>query len=254
MLGATGALAAPRRPMPPRHAMRPALLLALTAFAAATATAQSIVPQPPYNVVSLEASATADVPADTLTVTLFTEEQGPDPGQLAAKVNARLDEALAKAKTQPLIEARSGNYQTNAIYDRANQITGWRIRADVILESRDFKAVGALAGSLQPLLKLSSMTFSLSRAARESTEAKLTTEALAKFQEKARAVAKALGFPGYALGQIAVRSEGPVHGPVPMRAAMAVGDGIAGGPVPIEGGKSSVSVFVSGSVVLGSGK
>ena len=89
---------------------------------------------------ALEAGATADVPADTLTVTLFTEEQGPDPGQLAAKVNARLDEALAKAKTQPLIEARSGNYRTNAIYDRANQITGWRIRADVILREPRFQS------------------------------------------------------------------------------------------------------------------
>ena len=225
------------------------------ALVATTAMAQVIVQQPLYNVVSLEASATADVPADTLTVTLFTEEQGPDPGQLAAKVNARLDEALAKARAQPLIQARSGNYQTNAVYDRANQITGWRIRADVILESRDFKAVGALAGSLQPLLKLSSMTFSLSRTARESAEAMLTSEALARFQEKARAVAKALGFPGYVLGQIAVRSEGPMQVPVQMRvAAMAVGEGVAGGPVPIEGGKSAVTVFVSGSVVLGSGK
>ena len=40
--------------------------------------------------------ATADVPTDTLTVTLFVEEQGPDPGQLAARVNARLDDALGR--------------------------------------------------------------------------------------------------------------------------------------------------------------
>jgi predicted secreted protein len=234
--------------------MRPHLLT-LLALVATSAVAQMPQQLPLYNVVSLEASATADVPADTLTVTLFTEEQGPDPGQLAARVNARLDEALAKAKGQPMIQARSGNYQTNALYDRANQITGWRIRADVVLESRDFKAVGAFAGSLQPLLKLSSMTFSLSRTARESAEAMLTTEALARFQEKARAVAKALGFPGYVLGQIAVRSEGPIHAPLQMRmAALAAGDGVAGGPVPVEGGKSAVTVFVSGSVVLGSGK
>ena len=211
--------------------------------------------QPLYNVVTLEASATADVPADTLTATLFTEEQGPDPGQLAARVNARLDEALAKAKAQPSIQARSGNYQTNAVYDRANQITGWRIRADLILESRDFKGVGALAGALQPLLKLSSMSFSLSRATRETAEAMLTTEALARFQEKARAVAKALGFPGYVLGQIVVRSDGPVHAPVQFRAAaMGIADSAVGAPVPVEGGKNAVTVFVSGSVVLGAGK
>jgi hypothetical protein len=37
--------------------------------------------QPFFNVITLETSATADVPTDTLTVTLFTEEQGPIPGR-----------------------------------------------------------------------------------------------------------------------------------------------------------------------------
>ena len=213
--------------------------------------------QPPfYNVVTLETSATAEVTSDTLTVALFTEEQGPDPGQLASKVNARIEEALAKAKAEPKVEARSGNYQTTAVYDRANQITGWRIRAEITLESRDFKAIGALSGTLQPLLKLSSMTFSLSRRARETAETTLTNEALARFQEKSRAIAKTLGFPGYALGQIAVRTEGPMlHTPMFRTAAAGMADALPPpGPVPVEPGKSAVTVVVSGSVVLGPAK
>lgn len=214
-------------------------------------------PQPPFfNVVTLDASATADVAVDTLTMTLFTEDQGPDPGQVAARVNAKLDEALTKAKAQPKVEARSGNYQTNAIYDRANQITGWRTRAEIIVESRDFAAVGALAGAMQPAMKLSAMAFSLSRAAREAAEATLLTEALGRYQAKARSIAKALGFPGYVLGQVNVRSEWPVHQPVPFRSmALAAGaDGASPAPVPVEGGKNAVTVIVSGSVVLGPGK
>ena len=78
---------------------------------------------------------------------------------------------MAKAKSESGVEARSGNYQTNPLYDRANQITGWRIRAELTLESRDFKAAGALASRLQPAMKLSAMAFSLSRAAREKAEA-----------------------------------------------------------------------------------
>jgi predicted secreted protein len=227
---------------------------ALLAFSALGAAAQT--PQPPFlNVVTLEASATAEVPTDTLTVTLFVEEQGPDPGALATRVNARLEEALAKAKNQPRVEARSGNYQTNPVYDRANQITGWRTRADVILEGRDFKAVGALAGQLQPAMKLSSMTFSLSRAAREAAEASLLAEALAKFQDKARAVAKGLGFPGYGLGQITVRSEQPPpHPPIAYRTMAVAESAAAPGPVPAEGGKNAVTVVVSGSIVLGAAK
>ena len=235
--------------------MRATLLIPVLALTAATALAQAT-QQPFFNVITLDASATADVPTDTLTVTLFVEEQGPDPGQLATRVNARLDESLARARKEPKVEARSGNYQTNPTYDRANQITGWRIRADVVLESRDFKAVAALAGALQPALKLWSMTFSLSHGAREVAEATLLTEALGKFQEKARAIAKGLGFPGYVLGQIAVRSDGPVHAPVAYRgvAMSAMADAAPSPPVPVEGGKNAVTVNVSGSVVLGPGK
>jgi predicted secreted protein len=235
--------------------MRRTLMFTFLALAAATTQAQA--PQQPFfNVITLEASATADVPTDTLTVTLFVEEQGPDPGQLATRVNARLDEALARAKKEPKIDARSGNYQTNPTYDRANQITGWRIRADIVLEGRDFKSVAALAGALQPALKLWSMTFSLSRGAREAAEAALLTEAIGKFQERARAVAKGFGFPGYMLGQIVVRSDGPVHAPVAFRgAAMSMmADAAPPAPVPVEGGKNAVTVTVSGSVVLGPAK
>jgi predicted secreted protein len=241
---------------PHRNIMRTLLLPLFLALAAVPAASAQPSQQPFFNVVTIEASATADVPTDALTVTLFVEEQGPDPAALATRVYARLEEALARAKKEPKVEAHSGDYQTTPVYDRANQITGWRIRADVVLESRDFKAAAALAGALQPALKLGSMTFSLSRQARETAEAALLTEALGKFQEKARAVAKGLGFPGYQLGQIVVRNEGSVPPPVRFRAmAMsASADGGQAAPVPAEGGKNAVTVVVSGSVVLGPGK
>jgi predicted secreted protein len=212
-------------------------------------------PQPFFNVVTLDASATTEVTVDTLTVTLFTEEQGPDPAALAARANTRLEQALATAKSEPAVEARSGSYQTTPVYDRASQIAGWQLRAELVLESRDFKTVSALAGKLQPAMKLGGMTFSLSRAAREKAESALLADALRKFQARADAIAKTLGFPGYSLGQISVRSEGsPIH-PVAFR-AMAVAQVADGGgpPPPMEGGKNAVTVVVSGSVVLGPAK
>jgi predicted secreted protein len=141
------------------------------------------------------------------------------------------------------------------VYDRASQITGWRVRAELVLEGRDFKTVSALAGKLQPTMKIAGMAFSLSRPARERAEAALLAEALRKFQARAEAIAKTVGFPGYTLGQITVRSEGPMVQPVAFR-AMAVAQMADGGgpPPPMEGGKNSVSVIVSGSVVLGPAK
>jgi predicted secreted protein len=234
--------------------MRPFLPLLAIALVPFAALAQ-LAPQPPFqNVVTLDASATTEVPADMLTVTLFTEEQGPDPAELAAHANTRLEQALARAKAEPGIEAHSGSYQTTPNYDRAGQIAGWRLRAEIVLESRDFKAASALAGKLQPAMKLASMSFSLSRAARETAESALLTEALRNYQARAETIAKTLGFPGYTLGQIAVRTEGPVIRPVmygAMQAKMADG---GAPPPPMEGGKNTVTVVVSGSVILGVSK
>ena len=104
-------------------------------------------------------------------------------------------------------------------------------------------------------MKLAGMAFSLSRAAREKAEASLLSEALRKFQTKAEAIAKTLGFPGYTLGQIAVRSEGPIVTPIAYRtmAVAQMADG-SGPPPPMEGGKNAVTVVVSGSVILGPAK
>ena len=88
--------------------MRTLFLSLLLAAAAVPAASAQPSQQPFFNVVTIEASATADVPTDTLTVTLFVEEQGPDPAVLATRVNSRLEEALARAKKEPKVETRSG--------------------------------------------------------------------------------------------------------------------------------------------------
>ena len=82
------------------------LLFTLALVAAATACAQTS-QQPFFNVITLETSATADVPTDTLTVTLFTEEQGPDPGALATRVNARTPIRPRRRHSSPRFAAPS---------------------------------------------------------------------------------------------------------------------------------------------------
>jgi len=234
--------------------MRVRSLFAAALCVSVAAVAQPRSEQPFFNVVTLDASATMEVPTDTLTIALFSEEQGPDPAELASRINARLEQALATAKATPGVAARSGQYQTFPVYDRASQITGWRVRAEMVLESGDFKAAGTLAGRLQPALKLGSMVFSLSRAAREKAEASLVTEALTRYQAKAQVIAKTLGFPGYVLGQINVHTEGPMMPPQPYPRMAAMAADASAGPVPTEGGKNAVTVSVSGSVVLGPGR
>ncbi len=77
-------------------------------------------------------------------------------------------------------------------------------------------------------MKISAMMFSLSRPAREKAEAALLTEALGRYQDRAKVVAKALGFPGFTLGQITITSDRPPMVPVAYRRHCNGGDGRRG--------------------------
>ena len=182
-------------------------------------------------------------------MTLFTEEQGPDPAELAARANTRLEQALARAKAEPGVEARSGSYQTTPSYDRAGRSPAGacarKSRREPRLQDGERARRPAAAGAEARR----DVVLAVARGARKA-EASLLTEAL-RYQARAEVIAKTLGFPGYTLGQIAVRTEGPVIRPVAYRAmAVAMADGGAP-PPPIEGGKNDVTVVVSGSVILG---
>jgi predicted secreted protein len=215
--------------------MRRFLFLWVFCLIPAFASAQQAT-QPPLNLINFETSATAEIPTDTLTMILAAEEHGLEPSELATKVNAKLEQALSQAKAQRGVRARSGNYQTTPIHDRGGQLTGWRVQGEIILESREFKTLGALAGKLQPMMKLTAMNFSLSRATREEAEARLLNEALTKFQTKAKQIAGTLGFPGFTLGQVHVRSDSPIRPPVPMR--MQAMEAAAVGPFPPKAGRT----------------
>jgi len=206
---------------------------------------------PPMNQVTLTASAVTEVPSDTVTAVLYTEEQGPDPADLANHVTAALQDAFAKVKGDRRIDAKSGGYQTYPVYGQQGQVTGWRMRADIVLESKDFGAMGARVTELQRTLKLAQMTFSLSPGAREKAESDLTTQALARFRARASGVASALGFPGYQLGQLTIQNEGGVM-PGPYRAnAIVAQRAEVAAPVPVEAGRTPLTITVSGSIVLG---
>ncbi|HVO87475.1 MAG TPA: SIMPL domain-containing protein [Casimicrobiaceae bacterium] len=226
-----------------RHVSAILLLLAWPAIAAAQWG------PPPMNQVTLSANAMSEVPSDTVTAVLFVEEQGTDPAEVANRVTAKLQDGFAKAKADPKVEAKSGGYQTYPVYSQQNQITGWRTRAELIVESKDFKAMGVRIEELQRTLKLAQMSFSLSHEARDRVEAQLTTEALARFRDKAKVVATAMGFGGFDLGQISIQNDGGAP-PVPIRSGLMLAQRAEAAPVPVEGGKTTVTVTVSGSVVL----
>ena len=145
---------------------------------------------------------------------------------------------------------QTGNFSMGPRYNREGRINGWQGSAELILEGTDTARVAQLAGRLSQM-NVSNVSYGLSRTLRERHEAEVTREAIQRFRARAGDVAKAFGFGGYTLGEVSVRSgeAGPV--PMPrMAMAMAKAADAESAPLPVEAGKGSITVSVTGNVLL----
>ena len=226
------------------------LLAPLALVLPAWAAAQGLYP-PPANVLSLSASASAEVTRDLLGVTMSTTRDGSDATAVQAQLKQALDAALAEARKAARpgqLEVRTGAFHLMPRYAPKGGINGWQGTAELVLEGRDIPAISQLAGRL-PTMTVARVGFSLSREAREQVEAEVAGQAIARYRAQADSYAKQFGFGGWSLREVQVNTQGDFGGPVPMMARAAAAPPMAGdAPLPVEAGKAPVTVSVHGSV------
>ncbi len=204
-------------------------------------------PAPRYNTVELQAEAQRELANDTLTANLYVELNDADPAALAAAVNKATNAALRTAKDYPGVRVRSGNNQTYPVYAKGNVLQGWRARAEIRLESRDFEAASRLIGKLQAEMQLGNTAFSVSPEARRQAENELIAEAIAAFKRRADIVRGALGGHGYKIQRLGVNA-GYSAPPPRFALARAMAAAPEAAAPNFEGGVSMVTVSVSGSI------
>jgi predicted secreted protein len=236
--------------------LRPAVL-PLVLSVAALAAAPSVRAQPavavmaqPQNVVSLDASASVEVTKDQLAITLATTKEGADASAVQNSLKQALDAALAEARksAQPgQMDVRTGNFSLYPRYSQQGRITGWQGTAELVLEGKDLPRIAQTAGRLNTVT-IAHIVQSLSREARERHAGAATAQAIANYKAKAQNYAKEFGFAGYVLREVNVSTSEPGGHPQPMM-RMAKG-AMEDASVPVEAGKETVVVTVSGSVVL----
>lgn len=231
-----------------------ALLLSLALAApAAPALAQGVVLPQPQNVLQLQATGTVEVQQDLLTINLTTTREGPDAAQVQAQLKTALDAALAEARKTAQagqMDVRTGNFALYPRHNRDGKMSGWTGTAELILEGRDFPRITQAAGRIQTMT-LGGVGFGLSREARAKVETEAQTLAIERFKAKAGELAKGFGFGGYTLREVAVNANDQGFQPRPRMQAMEAKVGMAAdASVPVEAGKTSVVVTVSGSVQL----
>jgi predicted secreted protein len=230
-------------------------LITAAAFACATGAvqAQATLTPAPQNVVMLESSGTVEVQQDVLVLTLGTAKEGKDAATVQTQLRQALDTALAEVRktAEPkLMDVRTGNFSLSPRYGQNQQITGWQGRAELVLEGRDFPRITG-AAARATTLTISRVAFDLSREQRESVEGEAQQQAIARFKEQAGRLSTNFGFGGYSLREVAVHSSQSGPGLQPRMMAMeARGASMPDAPIPVEAGKASVTVTVTGSVQM----
>lgn len=229
-----------------------ALALCVAATAALAQTPGAGLPAPVLNEVQLSASGTVEVAQDLLTISMNTTREGADAATVQAQLKIALDTALAEARKAALpgqMDVRTGPFNLGPRYGRDGKISGWRGAAELVLEGRDFVRISTTAGQIQTLT-VGAVGFGLSRDQRERVEGEAQALAIGRFKAKATDIARGFGFEGYALKAVTVSASDTGLVPRPRMMALEARAAVADAPVPVEAGKSSVVVTVSGAVQL----
>ncbi len=204
----------------------------------------------PHNVLQLSASATVEVPQDQLTMTLSVTREGADAAAVQQQLKSVLEPALAEARRMAeagALEVRSGNFAVFPRHGRDGRIQAWQGTAELLLEGRDIARVAQAAGRV-PGMAVAGMAFSLSRAQQQQAQSQAQQQAVEAFRTRAAALSRDFGFSGYTLREVSVQAH-EQGAPRPRMAALEA-RAAADGPIPVEAGRATVVVTVSGSVQM----
>ena len=130
---------------------------------------------------------------------------------------------------------------------RDGTLTGWQGTAELVLEGRDFPRIAQTAGRISTMT-IRNIGFSLSREQQAKAETEAQGLAIDNFKQRADELAKRFGFSGYTLREVSVNAN--VGAPFQPRMMAMEAKAASDSPVPVEAGKASVMVNVSGSVQL----
>ena len=222
------------------------------AIALAAPWAAAMDAAPPQGVVSLSSSASIEVTKDLLSVSFNTTREGTDAATVQAQLKQALDAALAEAKkvARPgQLDVQTGNFSLAPRYTNKGAVNGWQGSAELIVEGRDVQAIGQLSGRITTLT-IARVGYNLSRELREKVEGEVSAQAIGRYRAKAADYAKQFGYAGYTLREVNVSSAEQV-GPRPMMQMQAKAmSAPSDEALPVEPGKGTVTVNVSGTVQM----
>ena len=231
-----------------------ALVLAasLPMLAAAQPPVVQTVQKDPEGVISLNSSATVQVPNDWITVQFSATKEGTDAAAVQAALKEALGAALAQArqvaKPDGHVEVQGGGFSLQPRLNAKGQVNGWTGTTSLWVQGRDMGTIAELAGRVQAMT-VGSLDYSVSREAREKVEGDAAAQAIARFRAKAADYAKAFGYAAFTVRDANVNIDNGQPTPRPYRAKAMISSA-ASDSLPVEAGSGSVTANVNGSVQL----
>ncbi|MES9832684.1 MAG: SIMPL domain-containing protein [Candidatus Thiodiazotropha sp. DIVDIV] len=220
-------------------------------FVGLLSTTQSIVAEEAtvhYDQVRLSTYATMEVENDIQIAVMYAQKEGSNLDQLADQVNQLISKAVQQVKQQKNIKVTTHRYQTSPRYHQ-QQLTGWRVRQSIRLESQESQAMSSLLGSLQSQLALESLSYKISTKRREAAEERLTNQAITAFRKRAEQITQQMERRHYRLVEMNLQTIDQSPQPYRMRASMMALESAATAPT-IEGGSQTLRVEISGRIEL----
>ena len=158
---------------------------------------------------------------------MYSERSGQRPSTIADDVNRDISWAVDLAKKSSTIKVQTLHYRQDPLYNNQN-ISGWKARQSIRLESTEAESLSALIGDLQSRLSVASLRYTVSPTRRDEVERRLI---------------------GYRIVNMDIITSGHSPAPIRMRAAVMMEDAAVSAP-SIEAGVQTVSVQVSGTIEL----
>ena len=203
-----------------------------------------------YNLVNIQAEAARKVSNDEMHAVLYIEKSNKQPAELAVQITQLMNQAMASAKKYPQVKVETGSQTTYPIYDNdSRKLKEWRGRAEIQIESTDFKAASQLVSELQQNFQTLSINFSVSDAQRKKVENELMVEASKNFQQRALTLSQAWNKSGYNLVNLNLNTNNSYPQPIMMRASMAKFSGAeAADAQDVAAGESKITVNANGTI------
>lgn len=205
-----------------------------------------------YNIINVQAESTRQVLNDEMHAVLFIEKSNKQPAELSTQINQIMNQAISLAKKYPQVKVETGSQSTYPIYDNDNQkLKEWRGRAEVRIESKDFKAASQLINELQQNFQTGSINFAVSDQQRKQVENELIVEASKNFQQRAQMLTQAWNKSNYNLVTLNINTNASYPQPMMMRASMAKFESAdAANAQNMNAGESKITVNANGTVQL----